>query len=73
MLLMEALKSWLLIGRANLISTNGLSFTFWSQPLQDFDQILGYPNFKRQYGDKQVSVGLWTSVNILVVICQDSE
>ena len=31
-LLMEVLKSWLLIGRANLISTNGLSFTFWSQP-----------------------------------------
>ena len=30
-LLMEALKSWLLIGRANLISINGLSFTFWSQ------------------------------------------
>ena len=28
---MEALKSWLLIGRANLISINGLSFTFWSQ------------------------------------------
>ena len=33
MLLMEALKSWLLIGRVNLILTNGLSFTFWSQPL----------------------------------------
>ena len=34
MLLMEALKSWLLIGRANLISTNGLSFTFCSQPFE---------------------------------------
>ena len=31
-LLMENLKYWLLIGRANLISTNGLSFTVWSQP-----------------------------------------
>ena len=32
-LLMENLKYWLLIGRANLISTNGLSFTVCSQPL----------------------------------------
>ena len=31
-LLMENLKYWLLIGRANLISTNGLSFTVCSQP-----------------------------------------
>ena len=33
-LLMENLKYWLLIGRANLISTNGLSFTVCSQPFQ---------------------------------------
>ena len=32
-LLMENLKYWLLIGRANLILTNGLSFTVCSQPL----------------------------------------
>ena len=31
-LLMENLKYWLLIGRANLILTNGLSFTVCSQP-----------------------------------------
>ena len=31
-LLMEALKSWPLIGRANFISTNGLSFALGSQP-----------------------------------------
>ena len=33
-LLMENLKYWLLIGRANLISTNGLSFTVCSQPFK---------------------------------------
>ena len=33
-LLMENLKYWLLIGRANLISTNGLSFTVCSQPFE---------------------------------------
>ena len=31
-LLMENLKYWLLIGRANLILTNGFSFTVCSQP-----------------------------------------
>ena len=43
-LLMENLKYWLLIGRANLISTNGLSFTVCSQPfgrVQDWS----YPMF----------------------------
>ena len=38
-LLMEALKSWLLIGRANFISTNGLSFALGSQPLQKMQNI----------------------------------
>ena len=33
-LLMEALKSWPLIGRANFFSTNGLSFALGSQPLK---------------------------------------
>jgi len=33
-LLMENLKYWLLIGRANLILTNGLSFTVYSQPFK---------------------------------------
>ena len=33
MMLMEAQKFWLLIGRAKLISTNGPSFTFCTQPL----------------------------------------
>merc|ERR1712090_39753 len=35
-LLMENLKYWLLIGRANLILTNGLSFTVCSQPFKLF-------------------------------------
>ena len=34
MLFMDPQKSWLLIGRAKLISTNGPSFTFCTQPLQ---------------------------------------
>ena len=33
MLFMDPQKSWLLIGRAKLISTNGPSFTFCTQPL----------------------------------------
>ena len=37
-LLMENLKYWLLIGRANLISTNGLSFTVCSQPFQKVEK-----------------------------------
>lgn len=43
-LLMENLKYWLLIGRANLILTNGLSFTVCSQPFQIFRSIS--PNFQ---------------------------
>ena len=39
-LLMENLKYWLLIGRANLISTNSLSFTVCSQPLGSFRQSI---------------------------------
>ena len=37
-LFMEDLKSWLLISRANLILTNGLSFTLWSQPF-DYQRL----------------------------------
>ena len=42
MLFMDPQKSWLLIGRAKLISTNGPSFTFCTQPLQILMQINSY-------------------------------
>ena len=40
MLFMDPQKSWLLIGRAKLISTNGPSFTFCTQPLKSDQSFL---------------------------------
>ena len=50
-LLMENLKYWLLIGRANLISTNGLSFTVCSQPFgTNSSGAIWWPNFELLHG-----------------------
>ena len=40
MLFMDPQKSWLLIGRAKLISTNGPSFTFCTQPLKQIHSTI---------------------------------
>ena len=55
-LLMEALKSWPLIGRANFISTNGLSFALGSQPLGTISEHLIMPlQFHTEGGSKSPS------------------
>ena len=38
----DHLKSWPLIGRANFISTNGLSFALGSQPLSQPESTLPF-------------------------------
>ena len=68
MLLMEVLKSWLLIGRANLISINGLSFTFWSQAfwLSRRDRKLLIHGIPPEFsGNGEIPLKWWNSVEMV--------
>ena len=65
---MEALKSWLLIGRANLISINGLSFTFWSQAfwLSRRDRKLLIHGIPPEFsGNGEIPLKWWNSVEMV--------
>ena len=77
-LLMENLKYWLLIGRANLISTNGLSFTVCSQPFWTYASasLLGLiPIFAIYQVAAFVEIKIWpqgcvTCIDTLPIDCR---